>query len=350
MNDDFDDAGPVNVFTVAEAPAPGGAVAALQKREETEAFAMVMMAKRFPRNQKEALDRILIAFQRKTLAEQSQYQFSRGGQDIVGPSIRAAEAVAQEWGNLDTGWRELSRGVNHKGVPYSEVMAYCTDLQSTTRKSLHFIVPHWRDKKNNQGYVLKDERDIYEVCANMAQRRLRACILAMVPGDVMEQAMRQAAATLNAHADTSPEGIKKMVEAFAPFGVTQEHIEKRIQRRLDSITAAQIVGLKRIYQSLRDDMSAPWDWFDMPPPEKVEGKTTSMAELKAKAGEQQGEAAAPPPPAATGSGRHAAAAADRGRPPGPDARRAHRQVQEDALGGRAGGARRAVAGSRQLPR
>ena len=53
-------------------------------------------------------------------------------------------------------------------------------------------------------------------------------------------------------------------------------IEKRIQRRLDAIEAAQIVGLKRIYASLRDGMSEAKDWFDIesgptvePEPEKT---------------------------------------------------------------------------------
>jgi hypothetical protein len=56
-----------------------------------------------------------------------------------------------------------------------------------------------------------------------------------------------------------------MVEAFAPFGVTKDHIETLIQRRLDAITAAQVVRLKRIYASLRDEMSVPAEWFEMAP-------------------------------------------------------------------------------------
>ena len=57
--------------------------------------------------------------------------------------------------------------------------------------------------------------------------------------------------------------MQKMMAAFEPYGVTKEHIEKRIQRRLDAITPAQVVSLKRIYASLRDDMSTPAEWFDM---------------------------------------------------------------------------------------
>jgi hypothetical protein len=233
-----------------------------QSRELAETQTKYLMAERFPRNEVAAMDRILNAFSRRTLAEKAQYQFARGSSDVAGPSIRAAEAIAQQWGNMDSGWRELQRGTDATGVPFSEVEAFCVDLQSRNSKRLQFIVRHWRDTKSG-GYKLKDERDIYELCANQAQRRLRACILASIPGDVTEAAMLQAETTLKASADTSPEAMLKMLDAFAAFAVTKEHIEKRIQRRLDAITPAQVVSLKRIYASLRDDMSTPAEWFEM---------------------------------------------------------------------------------------
>ena len=57
-----------------------------------------------------AMDNILNAFTRPTLAEQSQYQYSKGGSDVSGPSIRSAEAIAQLWGNIEFGFREITRG------------------------------------------------------------------------------------------------------------------------------------------------------------------------------------------------------------------------------------------------
>lgn len=263
-----------------------------QSRELAETQTKYLMAERFPRDEVAAMDRILNAFSRPTLAEKAAYQFARGGSDIAGPSIRAAEAIAQQWGNMDSGWRELQRGVDATGVPFSEVEAFCVDLQSRNSKRLQFIVRHWRDTKSG-GYKLKDERDIYELCANQAQRRLRACILASIPGDVTEAAMQQSEVTLKAKADTSPEAMHKMVEAFGTFGVTKEHIEKRIQRRLDAIQPAQVVSLKRIYASLRDDMSTARDWFEMgdePPPADATG---SLDAVRAAAAAKKGKAAAP---------------------------------------------------------
>lgn len=254
-----------NPFAVAirgAAPESAGG-RALQARENTEVMALAMMAKRFPRDVILSCDKIKNAFTRVTLAEKAQYQFARGGSDIVGPSIRAAEAMAQQWGNMSSGWREISRTLGADGVGVSEIEAFCIDYESTSRESIQFVVRHWRDTKSG-GYKLKDERDIYELCANQASRRKRACILAQIPGDVTEMAMDQASVTLKAKADVTPEGIKKLLEAFIEFGVTKEQIEKRIQRRLESIQPAQVVGMKRIYASLRDEMSTVADWFDTP--------------------------------------------------------------------------------------
>jgi hypothetical protein len=268
-----------------------------QSRELAEMQTKYLMAQQFPRDERACMDKILNAFTRPSLAEKAQYQFARGGSDIIGPSIRSAETIAQGWGNMEFGFREISRGIGPDGVPFSEVEAFARDLESRTQRPATFIVKHWRDTKSG-GYKLKDERDIYELISNQAQRRVRACILALVPGDVVEAAMKQADVTLKTTADTSAEAMQKMVKAFEPWGVTKELLEKRIQRRIDAIQPAQVVALKRIYASLRDDMSAPSDWFEI---EKAAERpaTVTLSDLKAKGGEvvnaETGEVAAPAP-------------------------------------------------------
>ncbi len=286
--------------------AEGAGSRALQTRENTEVTALVMMAKRFPRDQIAACDRIRNAFTRPTLAEKAQYQYARGGTDIIGPSIHTAQAIAQQWGNLSNGWREVSRSIGADGVGVSEVEAYCVDYESTGRESITFVVRHWRDTKKG-GYALKDERDVYELLANQAQRRKRACILAQVPGDVVEMAMEQASVTLRTSADVTPEGIRKIIDAFAEFGVTKDQIEKRIQRRIETIQPAQVVALKRVYASLRDDMSVAGDWFEVEP---VQPEATGLDAVRAAAAKK---AAADK---ARGPGKGAAPATD---PRGPGA-------------------------------
>ena len=52
-----------------------------QSRELAETQTKYLMAERFPRNEVAAMDRILNAFSRPTLAEKAAYQFARGGSD-----------------------------------------------------------------------------------------------------------------------------------------------------------------------------------------------------------------------------------------------------------------------------
>jgi hypothetical protein len=276
-----------------------------QARELADLQVMFTLARQFPRNPVKAMDAILLAFTSPRLAESAEYQFARGGTDIRGPSIKAMEAIATAWGNIDCRWRVISRGIDSRGVGYSECEAYATDTQTGARKAIGFPVSHWRDTRQG-GYELKDERDIYELCANMAQRRLRKCMEGIIPNDVIDAAMDQADVTLKAKADTSPEAMEKMVAAFAEFGVTKEQIEKRIQRRLSAITPAQVVSLKRIYASLRDEMSSADEWFDpidagegSGEPVAAEGSGTAAVKSRMKASKKPPKGApkddAPPP-------------------------------------------------------
>lgn len=228
-----------------------------QQREIAEVQAAMVIAKRFPRNQIEATDRILQACTRATLAEGALYSYSRGGQEITGPSIRLAEVAAQAWGNVSFGIRELEQ---RNGA--STVEAFAWDMETNTRQVKVFQVEHVRHTRSGQK-KLEDPRDIYELVANQGARRLRSCILGVVPGDVIEAAVKQCEQTLHASADTSPDALKKLLAAFATFHVTKEQIEARIQCRLEAIRPAQIVQLKKVYASLRDGMSYTADWFEV---------------------------------------------------------------------------------------
>ena len=248
-----------------------------QSREMAEVQAAVVMARRFPRDEKAAIDRIKNACCRQGLAESAVYQYARAGTDISGPSIRLAEAIAQNWGNLQYGVREIDQ---RNGESTCEAFAW--DVETNTRVVKVFKVAHIRHTKRGDT-TLTDPRDIYELVANQGARRVRACILGVVPGDVAEDAVRQCEVTLKATADTSPEGLKKVLKAFANMGVTKKQIEARIQRNFDAITPAQILALRKIAVSIKDGMSTTADWFA--DEGAAEAKLSLADAVKAKAAE-----------------------------------------------------------------
>lgn len=229
------------------------------QREMQEVRGMMLIAKQFPRDERAAIDKILNSCTRLTLAQGAVYSYARGGTDITGPSIRLAEAIAQSWGNLVFGVRELEQRNGE-----STVEAFAWDIESNTRQSKTFQVSHVRHTKTRQ-YRLEDPRDIYEAVANQGSRRVRACILGLIPGDVVEMAVNECEKTLQASADLSPENLQKMLARFQALGVTKEMIEKNIQRRIESINAPLYVRLGSIYQSMLDGMSKAADWFEVEP-------------------------------------------------------------------------------------
>ena len=261
-----------------------------QQRAISEVQGAIVLAKKFPRNQIECMDRISVACQRTGLAEQALYSYSRGGTEITGASIRLAEAIAQNWSNLQFGIKELEQRNGE-----STVEAFAWDVETNVKQVKAFQVKHERFTKKGK-YALEDPRDIYEMVANQGARRLRACILGIIPGDVIDAAVAQCEATLKAKADTFPDALKKLVEAFAVYKVSKEQIEKRIQRRIDTITAAQLVQLRKIYNSLKDGMSSPVDWFETIQTDSVPDPNAGLKEkLKGKKQVETETAPAPCP-------------------------------------------------------
>lgn len=239
------------------APQSGGAMTSIEAQDRAaEMQARVFMAKQFPRNQRDAIDRILNDCQIESFAEMASYCYDRGGMEITGPSIRLAECIARAWGNLDYGIIEIER--TDKAVL---AKAFAWDLETNTRCERTVTVPNVRYTKRGST-ELKDPRDIYENTANQMARRLRVCILEIVPMDVVETAMQQCNKTLECKADVTPEGIKKLMAAFERFGVSQQQIERRINRRIDTIRPSQVVHLRKIYASLADGMGKVSDFFE----------------------------------------------------------------------------------------
>lgn len=260
------------------------ALMAEQQRAKSEIEASLQIAAMRPRDQREAMDRIITSCQRPGLAAKAKYRYSKGGTDIEGVTIDLMEVVAQNWGNLDFGFRELARFPGTGGGPGESVVeAFCWDLESNVKRKVQFTVPHAeRTKKGVR--VITDPRDIYEWVANQAQRRVRTCLENIIPRDIYEAAGEECEKTMRANVGNIGEAVAKLVPAFSQFGVTKEMLEARLQRRLDTISAAQVVYLRQIWTGMRDGISHPEDWFDMTlGQEKTEeGKASAVEAAKEK--------------------------------------------------------------------
>lgn len=235
-----------------------GTVAVESSRAVAEAQGKLLIAKRFPRDETAAYTKVINACKRRSLAEKAMYSYPRSGSTISGPSIRLAEELARCWGNIDFGIKELSQKDGE-----SEMQAYCWDMETNTLSSQTFVVAHVRDTRNG-AQKLTNQRDIYENNANMAGRRLRARILAVIPPDLVEAAVEECRKTVAGNNDVPiADRIRKMAAAFEKFGVKTNVIEKRLGRKLETMTTEDLSEYIGIYNSMKDGNSSVSDWFDV---------------------------------------------------------------------------------------
>lgn len=248
----------IKEYTANEIANSNAQTQALIGRQAQEVQAAVFMAKQFPRNLSQSFNRVAEICERKSLAEVATYEYPKGGTKVTGPSIRLAEAIAQVWGNIDTGIIELERG-NGKSV----AMAYAWDLETNYRQTKTFTVPHTRETKRGT-VALTDSRDIYEMVANQGARRQRACILGILPGDIVDTALTTCEKTLREDSEPLQDRIKKMVDVFnSDFGVTVEMLENKFGMNIDAFTEKTVITLRNIYTSLRDGMAKVEAFFDI---------------------------------------------------------------------------------------
>lgn len=222
---------------------------------------MVFMAKQYPRNTFEAWQRIKESCSRKSLAEVASYEYPRGGEKISGPSIRLAEVLAQSWGNMTFGVTELEQKPGE-----SQCMAYAWDLETNVRREMIFTVKHER-KARGSVKKLNDSRDIYELVANMGARRQRACILAVIPKDIVDAAVEECEKTLTGdNKEPIADRVKKMLDKFTEVGVTKEMIKKKMGYKLENFTEKDLLSLGKTYNAIKDGVCKREDYFEVEKP------------------------------------------------------------------------------------
>lgn len=230
-------------------------------RAVAEVKASMILAKQFPRRDSDdILKDVLKECGRLSFAENALYTYPRGATRVSGASVRLAEAIAMKWGNIKSGWRELSR-TTINGVQVCELEAYVWDIETNYRKDMHWQIKLVRNTRKGS-YPLTDERDIYEMCANSAARRERSLVLKAFPSYMVEDAENACRETIRK--SITPETIPNMIKSFErSFGVSQAQILAYCNcKSISDIEPFQVVNLRGIHQSIKDGLGKPDQWFE----------------------------------------------------------------------------------------
>jgi len=244
-------------------------------RVQQEVQASIAIAKRFPRNRNDCRDAIVANCSRLSFCVDPKdgtyraiYKYTRGKQ-VVGESIFLAQEMALVWGNMTYGFRVLEQTRME-----SVVEAFAWDMETNVKATRVFTVRHVIGKTNPQtkqveDHLLTDARSIYETVANQAQRRVRACILSLIPRDIRDEAMSKIQETLSGDKTPLPEKIKRCIEEFSKLNITQNMLEKHIGRPMKQASEWDIISLRAAYSAIKHGIHEASEYF--PDAAPVEG-------------------------------------------------------------------------------
>lgn len=225
----------------------GQATAVEQSRAIAEVQAAVVVAQNCPRDHERALGEMRDSCGRTSLAQRAFYSVPNRGN---GPSVHLARELARIWGNIQYGVHELRRDDD---AGESEVQAFAWDVQTNTRSTRTFVVPHAR-MKGGQRQKLTDLGDIYLSNQNVGARAVRECIFTVLPTWFTEEAQDICRGTLN-RGDGKPleQRIAEAVDGFAAIGVARERLEAKVGRKRGQWTPADVAELAIAYTSITRD-------------------------------------------------------------------------------------------------
>ena len=275
----------------------GQATAVEQSRAVAEVQAAVIVAQQCPRSVQAAIEAMKDACAQKELADVAFFEYPRGKDDngktntVSGPSVHLARELARCWGNVQHGITELARD-DARGE--SEMQAWAWDVQTNTRSSNTFIVPHKRDTRKGVK-ELTDMRDIYENNANNGARRLREAIFSVLPAWYVARAEALCQQTIeNGGGKPLAQRIADALKAFEKLRVSPARIAAKFGHdAADELTATDVAQLGVIYDSLKQGTVTVDDEF---PPEPGRITPADLAPKNVPPAAGSDTAAAPPAP------------------------------------------------------
>lgn len=268
---------------------PAGAGGALsqatqveQSRAVAEVQAAVFVAQQFPRDMSRATAEMRDVCGRMSMADRAFYAVVNRGN---GPTVHLMRELARIQGNIDYGVRELHRD---DAAGESEIQAYAWDIETNTRSTRTFIVPHARMAKGARK-ALTDLGDIYLNNQNIGARAVRECIATVLPNWLVAEAVDICHRTLE-HGEGVPldKRIADMVAGFRTINVSVQQIESKLGRKRGQWGAGDVAQMGIVFRSIRNGEIKVEDEFDVDTP------GLSAADIK-------GDAAPPTPPVESSS-------------------------------------------------
>lgn len=227
--------------------------------------ARTIVALQRPRDIDDVRVRILKECRRPGFARTARYSKPIGKDKVEGPSIRFAEAAIRLMGNLtvesssiydDTTKRIVRVTVCdlETNVPYSLDVTVEKTVERRNAKKGDQVLGTRLNSYGDTVYILRaTEDDMLVKEAARVSKAIRTLGLRLLPGDILEEAMEEAKATLRNAAAKDPEGErKKILDAFAERGIQPSDVKGYLGKDIAQVTPDDLVELRALYAAIRD--------------------------------------------------------------------------------------------------
>lgn len=286
------------------------AVSAASK-ERAEIESAIIIAKKMPRNDQEAWQRVNKSCQRPAFAEAATYCFPRGGNDVTGPSVDLARELARCWGNVRFGLRIL-RDDDTSRLIQGWAWDLETNMKVEAEDAFEKLIQRKNKKTNVTEWIEPDERDLRELTNRRGAILVRNCILQMVPKDMVEDALYQCNKTLQSKTAADPDAARKrLMSDFGSINVTVSMIEGVLGHPFDQSSPKELADLRAAYNSIAAGNST-WQEYaksnepaESPKPdinEQLAKQQKAQEQATTGAGAQPDEPKSPPSEAPAGGG------------------------------------------------
>lgn len=268
-----------NALVVAESHGGEIAPSMQQAMARHEIEGAIVLARRFPRNEDDCFGRIMKSCQRWSFASMACYSYPRGGQQIQGPSVNLAREMARCWGNIRYGFDVVADSDGSRTV-----RGWAWDLETNAKSSQDATFGKLVYRKKG-GWVKPDERDLRELTNKHGAIAVRNALLAILPPDLREDAIKASRATLAKDAAKDPdEARKRLILAFQGLGVRAEDLELYLGHPVRQITPDEIADLRAVWKSIEDGNSTWAEYIRDKHPQKPEAaeKGATMDDLIGK--------------------------------------------------------------------
>lgn len=263
---------------------------ALAEQAKAAVQARWIMAMQRPRDLMQSRQRLLDDCARPGFAETAIYR-KPVGDGVEGPSIRMAEAAARAMGNIYCEVTAIYDDAQKRIVRVS-----ATDLEAnlsfpmdvTIAKTIERSKPLPGRKivgtrKNSKGYdvfiIEATDEEILDKERATASKAMRTCLLRLIPGDILEEAIERCYATRRGEIAKDPtQARKRMVDAFASLGISAAQLAEHLGHPVDATTPDELDRMRSLHAALKDKETT---WSEVMDAVKAERNGGASAETEA---------------------------------------------------------------------